>query len=342
MISLRPLKASRPIAQVDRPEHAAELHNWLMQLPPEKQAAIEDCPEVMAILNDRTLNAAQRKTRLKPFLSKWREEIREDERGIADKKGRLAALEAIAPWARLTQHRLERNDCSRLHKLIEAHAAGKVIDEHGEALPREHAPWLTNAQPFVVQHDWAAAFANATDYADGDFTLPYQECAFEFRISGRTVIVVSFQADEAARAKFPEITVSTPSLPYVECPNGYWWCGGEAAQTSPTMIFAWAQIRAISIALDAEVATRDVVRASTALNERRRKDGKVPLYDFHVVALRGRQVRQHLPSAHGTHRSPRLHFRRGHWRHYEAHKTWVRWTLVGDPELGFIDKAYRL
>ena len=38
----------------------------------------------------------------------------------------------------------------------------------------------------------------------------------------------------------------------------------------------------------------------------------------------------------------RLHFVRGHWRRYEEHKTWIRWRLRGDPDLGFIDKSYRI
>lgn len=37
-----------------------------------------------------------------------------------------------------------------------------------------------------------------------------------------------------------------------------------------------------------------------------------------------------------------LHFRRGHWRHYGEYKTWIKWMLVGDPELGFVDKMYKL
>lgn len=41
-------------------------------------------------------------------------------------------------------------------------------------------------------------------------------------------------------------------------------------------------------------------------------------------------------------RSPRLHFVRGHWRRYANHKTWLKWFLRGDPDLGFIDKHYRL
>jgi len=31
-----------------------------------------------------------------------------------------------------------------------------------------------------------------------------------------------------------------------------------------------------------------------------------------------------------------------HWRHFENHKTWIKWHLRGDPCLGFIDKHYRL
>lgn len=276
------------------------------------------------------------------IIGSLRTDVREQQASIDADKERLAALERIGPWSSLSDYRLERNDASRLHKLIEAHKDGKVMDEHGAPLPPEHAPWLTNAQPFVVEHDWAAAFANATDYSEGDFKLPYTECAFEFRISGRTVIVISFQPDAEVLHQFPGITTSTPTLPYVECGGGYWYCGGEKARDVKAMQFVWQQVRAISIALDAEVATREIVRAPTKLNDKRVKDGKVPLFDYHVVRLHGRAVRQQLPSAGGTHRSPRLHFRRGHWRHYPTHKTWIRWNLVGDPSLGFIDKSYRL
>jgi len=33
-----------------------------------------------------------------------------------------------------------------------------------------------------------------------------------------------------------------------------------------------------------------------------------------------------------------------HWfdSHLEFVKTWIRWMLVGDPDLGFIDKHYRV
>lgn len=36
------------------------------------------------------------------------------------------------------------------------------------------------------------------------------------------------------------------------------------------------------------------------------------------------------------------HIDRAIWRRFETHKTWIKWTLVGDPDLGFIEKHYRL
>jgi hypothetical protein len=37
----------------------------------------------------------------------------------------------------------------------------------------------------------------------------------------------------------------------------------------------------------------------------------------------------------------RLHLRRGHWRHFATYRTWIKWMMVGNPDLGFVDKEYR-
>lgn len=58
------------------------------------------------------------------------------------------------------------------------------------------------------------------------------------------------------------------------------------------------------------------------------------------LARRHRIANPAEPSGNGSRK--RLHFRRGHWRHYESMKTWIRWCLAGDPDLGFIDKHYTL
>lgn len=278
--------------------------------------------------------------------------IRELNAMVAEREGehqftqaQYASLRELLPWLSVENPKLERNDCSRIHKLQEAINERRVVllDKKTVIKPSEGAGLLASgAQPFVVQHDWAAAFKNATDYGDGEFNLPFEHCAFEFRISGITVIVIAMQPSPETRSRLEPRLASEPfiAIPFVE-KSGFWWCREEAGRNDPALRFAWEQIRAICIALDAEVAERDIVRAPVALNEKRAKRGQPPLQDYHVVSLHGRHSRVKAPTG-GTHRSPRMHFRRGHWRHYETHRTWIKWMLVGDPDLGFIDKSYRL
>lgn len=103
------------------------------------------------------------------------------------------------------------------------------------------------------------------------------------------------------------------------------------------------QIKAVAVALDAEVASTEVIRAPHRSNHPPHDRARLPGYSFHIVNLARRQRAEPLerdddaPAHH-----LRLHFRRGHWRHYETHKTWIKWMLVGDPSLGFVDKEYRL
>jgi hypothetical protein len=85
------------------------------------------------------------------------------------------------------------------------------------------------------------------------------------------------------------------------------------------------------------------------LNSARAKRGKFPvsgarhLLTVNVPAVR--RVARRTPI--GTHESPALHWRRGHWRlnhrgsEFEKN-TWVRKCLVGDPNKGFVGKSYRL
>lgn len=128
---------------------------------------------------------------------------------------------------------------------------------------------------------------------------------------------------------------------FVEC-RDYWYAPPQEVERDEFMRFLWDQVRAICIALDAEVATHSVIRAPHKLNEKRSRDGKPPVSDYHVVDLARRHRVANPSGAVGGVGKKRLHFRRGHWRHYETTKTWVRWCLVGNPDLGFIQKSYSL
>lgn len=76
-------------------------------------------------------------------------------------------------------------------------------------------------------------------------------------------------------------------------------------------------------------------------NKKRINKGKKPLIEFRLITVDGKKPS--LPSMpHGTHASPRLHWRRGHWRTMKksGKKVWIDSMLVGDEENGKIIKDY--
>lgn len=78
-----------------------------------------------------------------------------------------------------------------------------------------------------------------------------------------------------------------------------------------------------------------------AVNAKRLRKGKKPLVEFRMIVIDGKKPA--LPTApHGTHASPRQHWRRGHWRTMKksGKKVWVDPMLVGDEENGKIIKDY--
>ena len=71
------------------------------------------------------------------------------------------------------------------------------------------------------------------------------------------------------------------------------------------------------------------------------RSGKKPLVEFRMIVIDGKASA--LPTApQGTHASPRLHWRRGHWRTMKksGKKVWIDPMLVGDEENGKIIKDY--
>lgn len=251
-------------------------------------------------------------------------------RTLSDLEKQIHVINAVLePYWRWKESKpvLEKNDCSRLHRLVESANRRMIVNKDGQS-DQVDPQWLHgNFQTFVVKHNWAAAFESA-EGVDDSWRMPYDLCAFEFRISGRNCIVASAQNEETMKATL-----------FVEF--GEYWMNPDAA--IPHYVLMFKHVRAMCIALDAEVATTEVVRAPVKLNEKRAKTGKTPLPDYRVVDLaRRHRIANPAASAPGTGTKKRLHFRRGHWRHFDNSKTWVKWCLVGNPDLGFINKHYRL
>jgi len=75
---------------------------------------------------------------------------------------------------------------------------------------------------------------------------------------------------------------------------------------------------------------------------KRLRQGKVPMFDWKTVVIEpSKPKREHQG---GTHASPRLHDRRGHWRVMKksGKKVWVRNCKVGDPSRGIIFHDYKM
>jgi hypothetical protein len=80
-----------------------------------------------------------------------------------------------------------------------------------------------------------------------------------------------------------------------------------------------------------------------ATNRKRISKGKKPLIEFKVATIEGKKTMM-SSTPHGTHASPRLHWRRGHWRTMSksGKKTWIAPMEVGDEDNGRVIKTYAI
>lgn len=270
------------------------------------------------------------------------------------------AAEKIKRWITSDNFVLEKPAGSSLHHLADyscKHGNGSF----SEAI--KPGGWMTDLQAFVVEHNWAVAFDTAKDFHSGEFHIPYPHCAFEFRISGMRCVFLFYGNDEAGHLACPSIMVGCDDI-WLLMPQCFDITSSGAIVLEPThehpdpgilnlrdtafiplYALAFKQIRAVCIMLESEIATKQTIRAPERLNRNREKMGRTKLRDYHIVTLNRKPHSDKLPielQTHGERHSPRLHFRSGHWRHFPSHRTWIHWQLIGNPDLGFVDKHYRL
>ena len=121
------------------------------------------------------------------------------------------------PWAEVAAKAKVQDNDSRtriasdaiksMHKRPEALVSGAHLDRvlkwaqgdkriekpDGSVWYRAPVDWLDNADRFhvfVVEHEWSKAFENATDFDGGEWRPPFDECAFEFQVSGFRLILL--------------------------------------------------------------------------------------------------------------------------------------------------------
>lgn len=285
------------------------------------------------------------------LISKLRKALNREKADLQDKiapydrhlshlRSAVDVAERIEKWLH-GDLKLQKPIGTMIHSFREALADGAIYDlpsRDAAIPPRDAAAWdemAASASVFIVQHNWAAAFKNAKDYIGGEIRLPDDSCAFEFRINDRHVIAFGTDVDGILYLQYAvQIKKGWLVLPVST---------GQIDHFDHFQKMTSEQVRAITVALDAEIATTEIIRAPHKLNHARERNGKLPIMSYHIVNLAHRSRAIPLaPSDHEPAYHVRLHFRRGHWRHFENHKTWIKWMLVGDPELGFVDKEYRL
>lgn len=296
----------------------------------DKMLTMQDVDSRTRYAADRVKELRSRKFKLEP----------EQEQEV--NRAKNGAIEKMLEWSE-GPFRIEKPSSGSLfHKLKECWLAKDTICDEPEAL----APFFADEpNVFIIEHDWAKAFAGAKDIDGGEWPLPYDRCVFEFQISGKRIIVLSMLIDgkgihSAIAMHIGGAYWSISSFGDMTFPPSE---GGDRDKLYPINLLLHQNVRALCIALDAEVAVTSVTRAPHRLNSIRERAGKPLLSDFHTVNLAKRSRVEALPSdgEHEPRWKVRLHFRRGHWRHFQNHKTWIKWMLVGDPDLGFIDKHYR-
>lgn len=79
-------------------------------------------------------------------------------------------------------------------------------------------------------------------------------------------------------------------------------------------------------------------------NYKRIRKNKRPTVEFKIATITGKKTHTDPSSPHGTHASPRQHWRRGHWRTLSASgkKVWIAPMQVGDEANGKIIKTYAI
>lgn len=90
------------------------------------------------------------------------------------------------------------------------------------------------------------------------------------------------------------------------------------------------------------VASEVVERVDPAVNARRRRNGKLPLYETRILVVKVGDVAHAIGSPLGGDRNgPREHLRRGHVRRLpDGRRTWIQACVVGSRALGVVRKTY--
>lgn len=212
-------------------------------------------------------------------------------------------------------------------------------------------------------------------WSQGLIPLPANGCWFEFVLGGSPSAFYVFQADDNADWVVARVDHKTASIPQSIYTDGcllvmhkesFFRAGGgsvagisgnteflDAVRRTPahyenlTHEMLTCGLLTIYLALMINSRTTEVHAGPPpppALNKKRASKGLAPLPEHRVVRIvPERFTYEHDAAGKRTHRSPRLHWRRSHLRHYADGKVIViARMLVGRAELGTVSHEYKI
>ena len=158
------------------------------------------------------------------------------------------------------------------------------------------------------------------------------------------------EADKVAHCDFnsrEKLVAGAPVVMLQKSFDAYCRKNGTDEETALLEIISGVPLRSVLELIEAlscsNVSHEPIQRADNAVNARRVRAGKLPLYEIRMLTItvpeRKVTARSH-PG--GTHASPREHLRRGHIRNLsDGKKVWVQSCVVsGGYENGKISKGY--
>lgn len=191
--------------------------------------------------------------------------------------------------------------------------------------------------------------------------LPFPAITLSFADGARRTLVVAQELHEANRNT---IVVRVA----VDTGNGEGWgfypCVAQPEQRNDDGSIGWSCFDSIGSRLDRSpmheavmsagrsvlelvealscnnVSSEIVERIDPAVNARRRRQGKLPMYEVRRLVVKVGDVTHAIGAPVGDRNGPREHLRRGHIRRLpDGRKTWVQACVVGSRTLGVVRKS---
>ena len=183
--------------------------------------------------------------------------------------------------------------------------------------------------------------------------LPYPICCIVGRQADRSAFVLRLQSSDTAESMSvvgfvvgpgnawkhaiePMLVTLTEQGLQISTPGG-----GEPTEASEYKAVL-QQVEDFLLSLQqAQTAYVPTARKSLIYSRRAAKGKGPALFDWHTVVIEPSKAKPEHQG--GTHASPRLHDRRGHWRTYPSGKRgWVKACKVGDASKGVVFKDYEV